>query len=70
MSRMTTDLFDITELAHHGPETVIQASLTIAGAIVILADPLGAGADIVSSAAGAARGRDAAAAAAPGAIWT
>ncbi len=37
MSRMTTDLFDITELAHHGPETVIQASLTIAGAIVILA---------------------------------
>ena len=24
MSRMTTDLFDITELAHHGPETVIQ----------------------------------------------
>ena len=37
MSRMTTDLFDITELAHHGPETVIQASLTIAGAIIILA---------------------------------
>ena len=37
MSRMTTDLFEITELAHHGPETVIQASLTIAGAIVILA---------------------------------
>lgn len=37
MSRMTTDLFDITELAHHGPETVIQASLTIVGAIVILA---------------------------------
>lgn len=37
MSRMTTDLFDITELAHHGPETIVQASLTIAGAIAILA---------------------------------
>ena len=37
MSRMTTDLFDITELAHHGPETVIQAFLTIAGALAVLA---------------------------------
>ena len=36
MSRMTTDLFDITELAHHGPETIVQASLTIVGAIAIL----------------------------------
>ena len=37
MSRMTTDLFDITELAHHGPENVLQATLTLLGAIVILA---------------------------------
>ena len=36
MSRMTTDLFDITELAHHGPETVVQAVLTILGATAIL----------------------------------
>ena len=25
MSRMTTDLFEITELAHHGPENLLQA---------------------------------------------
>ncbi|MBR6209347.1 MAG: ABC transporter ATP-binding protein [Oscillospiraceae bacterium] len=37
MSRMTTDLFEITELAHHGPENVLQASLTIVGALIILA---------------------------------
>ena len=36
MSRMTTDLFEITELAHHGPENVLQASLTLIGAVVIL----------------------------------
>ncbi len=36
MSRMTTDLFEITELAHHGPENVLQAGLTLIGAIVIL----------------------------------
>ncbi len=36
MSRMTTDLFDITELAHHGPENLLQAGLTIVGALVIL----------------------------------
>ncbi|MBP0973109.1 MAG: ABC transporter ATP-binding protein, partial [Oscillospiraceae bacterium] len=36
MSRMTTDLFEITELAHHGPENVLQAGLTLLGAIVIL----------------------------------
>ena len=36
MSRMTTDLFEITELAHHGPETVLQATLTIVGAFLIL----------------------------------
>ncbi len=36
MSRMTTDLFEITELAHHGPENILQAGLTLIGAFVIL----------------------------------
>lgn len=36
MSRITTDLFDITELAHHGPENIVICTLTLAGAIVIL----------------------------------
>ena len=36
MSRMTTDLFEITELAHHGPENVLQAGLTLLGALIIL----------------------------------
>ena len=36
MSRMTTDLFEITELAHHGPENLVQAALTLLGAIAIL----------------------------------
>lgn len=31
MSRITTDLFDITELAHHGPENVVISVLTLAG---------------------------------------
>ena len=33
MSRLTSDLFEITELAHHGPEDVLIAVLTIAGAL-------------------------------------
>lgn len=36
MSRITTDLFDITELLHHGPENIILSLLKIAGALVIL----------------------------------
>lgn len=36
MSRITTDLFDITELLHHGPENIILSVLKIAGALVIL----------------------------------
>ena len=36
MSRMTTDLFEITELAHHGPENLFQAGLTLIGAFIIL----------------------------------
>ena len=29
MSRMTTDLFDISELAHHGPETVLISTISV-----------------------------------------
>ncbi len=36
MSRITNDLFDITELLHHGPENLILSVLKIAGAFVIL----------------------------------
>ena len=36
MSRITTDLFDITELMHHGPENIILSVIKIAGAFVIL----------------------------------
>ena len=36
MSRITSDLFDITELLHHGPENIILCVLKIAGAFVIL----------------------------------
>ena len=36
MSRITTDLFEITELLHHGPENIILSVLKISGALVIL----------------------------------
>ena len=36
MSRVTTDLNEITELAHHGPEDVVISVLTILGAIAIM----------------------------------
>lgn len=36
MSRITTDLFDITELLHHGPENIILSVIKIIGALVIL----------------------------------
>lgn len=36
MSRLTSDLFEITELAHHGPEDLIISLLTIVGALVIM----------------------------------
>lgn len=36
MSRITTDLFDITELLHHGPENVLLSLLKISGALIIL----------------------------------
>ena len=36
LSRMTGDLFEITELAHHGPEDLFIAAVTIIGAIIIM----------------------------------
>ena len=36
MSRITNDLFDITELAHHGPENVLICTLTIIGSITVM----------------------------------
>ncbi len=37
MSRLTHDLFELTELAHHGPEDILTSSLTILGALVVMA---------------------------------
>lgn len=37
MSRMTNDLFEISELAHHGPEDVFLSLITLVGAFVMLA---------------------------------
>ena len=37
MSRLTSDLFELTELAHHGPEDILTSGLTIIGAIVVMA---------------------------------
>ena len=37
MSRITSDLFEITELLHHGPENIIISLIKIAGAFIILA---------------------------------
>ena len=36
MSRLTTDLFEITELAHHGPEDLVTSILTVIGAMIIM----------------------------------
>ena len=36
MSRLTTDLFELTELAHHGPEDLLTSTLTIIGALIYL----------------------------------
>ncbi|ERI94938.1 ABC transporter, ATP-binding protein [Clostridiales bacterium oral taxon 876 str. F0540] len=36
MSRIVTDLFDISELAHHGPEDIFISILKIAGSFIIL----------------------------------
>ena len=37
MSRLTTDLFELMELAHHGPEDLLTSVLTIIGALVVMA---------------------------------
>ena len=37
MSRVVNDLFDITELAHHGPENVLICSVTILGSLAVMA---------------------------------
>ncbi|MDR2181813.1 MAG: ABC transporter ATP-binding protein, partial [Treponema sp.] len=36
MSRVTTDLFEVTELAHHGPEDLFISVLTLAGSFVLV----------------------------------
>lgn len=36
MSRLTADLFDITELAHHGPEDLFISAVTIVGALAVM----------------------------------
>ena len=36
MARITTDLFDISELLHHGPENIVISVIKIIGAFVIL----------------------------------
>ncbi len=36
MSHVTTDLFDITELAHHGPEDLFISLITIIGAFIVM----------------------------------
>ena len=37
MARLTSDLFELTELAHHGPEDLLTSTLTILGALVVMA---------------------------------
>ena len=36
MSRLTSDLFELTELAHHGPEDLLTSVLTIIGALAVM----------------------------------
>nr|WP_288939554.1 ABC transporter ATP-binding protein [uncultured Blautia sp.] len=36
LSRITSDLFDITELLHHGPEDVVISAIKLLGAFIIL----------------------------------
>ena len=36
MSRLTSDLFEVTELAHHGPEDLLTSVLTIIGALIVM----------------------------------
>jgi len=36
MSRITSDLFEVTELAHHGPENILICTVTILGAVIVM----------------------------------
>ncbi|MEA4966258.1 MAG: ABC transporter ATP-binding protein [Oscillospiraceae bacterium] len=36
MSRLTSDLFDLTELAHHGPEDLVTSAATVLGALIVM----------------------------------
>ena len=36
MARVTNDLFEIVELAHHGPENLLTCGVTLVGAVIIL----------------------------------
>ena len=36
MARLTSDLFELTELAHHGPEDLLTSTLTIIGALAVM----------------------------------
>ena len=36
MSRLTSDLFDLVELAHHGPEDLLTSLLTMVGAVIVM----------------------------------
>ena len=36
MARVTSDLFEIVELAHHGPENLLTCGATLIGAVIIL----------------------------------
>ena len=36
MSRMTSDLFSVTEMAHHGPENIVLALVTLVGSVIIM----------------------------------
>ena len=42
MSRLTGDLFEITELSHHGPEDLVISVLTILGALIFMLQSSGA----------------------------
>ena len=37
MSRLTSDLFELTELAHHGPEDIFLSVITLIGAAIMVA---------------------------------
>ena len=37
MSRLTTDLFELTERAHHGPEDLLISVVTIVGSLIMMA---------------------------------